>query len=103
MITHRKPGETLSDYFTREYSLCMARVDKYYVLQSMRRDQGYFGAALFYQHQAALWYDRAMKAHNEAVRVPLRILSWVLPSPVRYGPFPNIDLAKSGADRKTGT
>jgi hypothetical protein len=65
MITHRKPAETMRDYFKREYALCMSRVDKYYVLQSLRRDQGYFGAALFYQNEAARWHDRAMECRHQ--------------------------------------
>lgn len=59
--------ETSQQYHTREYTLCMERVDKYYVLQSWRRDQGYWGAAKFYQEQAKRWYKRAVIAHGKAL------------------------------------
>lgn len=78
MITHRKPAD--------EYVLCMERVEKYYVLQSLRRDQGYLGAALFYQNEAKRWHDRAMESRHQWLisgwRKPeLRILNVLIDEP----------------------
>lgn len=65
MNSHRKPTETMRDFFKRDYAHCMERVEKYYVLQSLRRDQGYFGAALFYQNEAKRWHERAMECRQQ--------------------------------------
>lgn len=77
MNSHRKPTETMRDFFKREYDLCTARVEKYYVLQSLRRDQGYFGAALFYQNEAKRWHERAMDCRRQWL-----VSSWRNPLPI---------------------
>lgn len=80
MIAYHKANETEKQFWTREYSLCSERVEKYCVLQSLRRSQGYFGAALFYQEQAARWHIRKVEAWSNCVHYiaepRLRILNW---------------------------
>ena len=43
----------------------------YHAVARLRILQGYLGAAIFYQHQAATWHQRAIELRNEYDRQSL--------------------------------
>jgi hypothetical protein len=60
--TAQLPGESVSSWHKRDYNACMTQMEHCYLMQRDRRLSGYLGAALHYQHYAALWYERAQAA-----------------------------------------
>lgn len=60
--TGRLATESLTDWHKREYKVCMSLSERAFVLQHQRRGEGYLGAAIFYQRQAARWFERAQAA-----------------------------------------
>lgn len=74
-------------FYKRAFNYAMSQVDRHYRLQAMRITEGYFGAATFYQSQAARWYERAMECRNDY----LALLETLIPfTDVRFDyVFPN--------------
>lgn len=56
----RRRNETDAQFAKREFNYYMWQVGRCYMLQSIRRNEQYYAAAIFYQCEAARWYDRAM-------------------------------------------
>lgn len=57
----RRYKETDTQFITREFNYCMWQVSRCCDLQAERIRMNWHSAAIFYQTQAALWYERAVE------------------------------------------
>lgn len=66
----RQYKETDAQFATREFNYCMYQLSRCHELQAERIRMNWIGPAIFYQHQSAEWYERAVECrarHDQAL------------------------------------